>query len=216
MPLGQFGAVCGTQCPADSTDSDGDGYPDCADDCPDQADINVALTAASADADVGGWNANYAAGMAIDGSDSTYWCTPANTETAVFTLDLGGAVAVSGLQIQWAYFSDDFTVATSTDGESFTDAFTGGATARGQLSNIPNIDADAQYVRITAHSGDLYSGEPIIGIYELAIHTCTVDDSCSASSTDSDGDGYPDCADDCPDQADINVALTAASADADV
>ena len=121
---------------------------------------------------MGGWSASYAAGMAIDGNDGSYWCTPANTETAVFTLDLGGATTVSGVQITWAYFSDDFTIATSTDGASFTDAFTGAASARGELSNIATIETEAQFVRITANSGDLYNDQPIIGIYELEVHSC--------------------------------------------
>merc|ERR1711912_207911 len=122
--------------------------------------------------------------MALDGVDSTYWCTPGNTETAVLTLDLGSTVAISGIQIRWNYFSDDFVIAVSSDGSSWEDLATGSASSRGELSNIPTIEASAQYVRITANSGDTYSGQPIIGIYELMVHSCTAPTTCGASSLD--------------------------------
>ena len=53
-----------------------DGYPDCADDCPDSTDVNEALQSAggTGTTDVGSWSGSYAAGMANDGSISSYWC----------------------------------------------------------------------------------------------------------------------------------------------
>eukprot|EP01051_Picozoa_sp_SAG22_P024038 SAG22_NODE_6479_length_849_cov_0.740000_1_plen_273_part_10 len=120
---------------------------------------------------LGAWSASYPVGHALDGSDDSYWCSPANTADAVYTVDLNEDVAICSIQILWHYFASSFVVAVSSDDVSYEDVYAGSASARGELSTSDDFadEITARYVRITAHSGDLYSGEPILGIREVRV-----------------------------------------------
>jgi cytochrome c oxidase assembly protein Cox11 len=197
-------------CLASKKDSDGDGYPDCADSCPKQKDVNAATLKriknlkGSIKTSLPSYSGSYLPAKAIDTSKSSYWCSKANTGPVTMTIDLGQAVSVSGLQIRWAYWAKSITIRTSTNGKSYKTAWTGKSKVNGELTNAMILSTAARYVTITMARGAKY-----IGIRNLEIHTCKLPTAltCVAGvSKDSDGDGYPDCADACPSKKDVNLA----------
>jgi hypothetical protein len=197
-------------CLASKKDSDGDGYPDCADSCPKQKDVNAATLKriknlkGSIKTSLPSYSGSYLPAKAIDTSKSSYWCSKANTGPVTMTIDLGQAVSVSGIQIRWAYWAKSITIRTSTNGKNYKTAWTGKSKRNGELTNAMMLSRTARYVTITMARGAKY-----IGIRNLEIHTCKLPASLKCIpgvSKDSDGDGYPDCMDACPKKKDVNVA----------
>merc|ERR1712166_1536090 len=205
----------GGECIAgESKDTDKDGYPDCADACPKKKDVNMATLPSmkslkgSIKSSVGSWAASYSPEKAVDNNGGTYWCSPANKASATLTLDLGQPIKVNGVEIKHAYFAKTFDIFASTNGKSYKKVASGTAQGNGQTTNtIIKGVVTARYIQLRLKAGGKYQNKPILGIYTVEVHTCTVPS--NKCLKDTDKDGHPDCYDTCPKKKDKNAAKQA-------
>merc|ERR1711865_143479 len=177
-------------------------------------DVNMATLPAmkalkgSIKSSVGSWAANYFPEKAVDNNGGTYWCSPANKASATLTLDLGQPIKVNGVEIKHAYFAKTFDIFASTNGKSYKKIASGTAQGNGQTTNtIIKGVVTARYIQLRLKAGGKYQNKPILGIYTVEVHTCTVPS--NKCLKDTDKDGHPDCYDTCPKKKDKNAAKQA-------
>ena len=120
-------------------------------------------------------NAQQKAAAAFDGEMSTRWGAdqPADSWLQV---DLGDTYDVFKVAIEWeASYAKGYKLQTSSDGETWTDAFTETASDGG--SDVVNLDVDTRYIRM---QGTEKSGEWGYSIYEMKVYGQLVDDQAAA------------------------------------
>ncbi|BBB02186.1 putative secreted protein [Actinacidiphila reveromycinica] len=88
----------------------------------------------------------FPASAAVDGNSGTRWSS-AFTATAWLQVDLGATTALDGVDISWeSAYAKAFSIRLSTDGTTFTTAYTT-TTGTGGQQNLP-VSGSARYVRI--------------------------------------------------------------------
>jgi len=87
-----------------------------------------------------------------DGSKTTRWCAANGTVGHYWTVDLGSAHALTSVEIDWEFDNRayGYTVGTSMDGTTFTEAVDRTANATMEAFSTVPLAVTARHVRITA------------------------------------------------------------------
>ena len=94
-----------------------------------------------------------AAGFAVDGNNGTRWTTETAQRSGMwFQLDLGNSQTVGSVTLDSSQSPNDepatYTLSTSTDGRSFSNAASGSGSSNG-VTTIEFSNRSARYIRIT-------------------------------------------------------------------
>lgn len=152
--------------------------------------VDLALkqaTQASGEIDAGGLARN-----ANDGNDGTRWNTGDGVPGHWWTVDLGSDRLLKSINTLWEYDGVNFKfyVSISSDGTNFTTAIDQTAdtrTARARTDMFPGGTC-TRYVRVTKTD--------TTGYWAILYTVNVMGRDCG--TLDSDGDGVPDCRDNCP------------------
>lgn len=91
--------------------------------------------------------AGFEAGKAVDGNSSTRWASVEGHDPEWIQVDLGSAQAISRVRLTWeAAYAKSYQVRISTDGSSWTNAFST-TTGNGGTDDL-TVSGTARYVRI--------------------------------------------------------------------
>lgn len=128
-------------------------------------DTNLALGRTTTVSSVESWTSHYAS-KAVDGNRATRWSSSAWDTSPWIKVDLGAAMTVNGIQIQWERASADEYRIQVLEGTSWVTRFQttdgGGANAVIALDGVP-----ARYVRILMDGGPCCYGN--YSIWELQV-----------------------------------------------
>merc|ERR1712051_1023776 len=153
---------------------------------------NVALWAATT---ATSWtnSASHGSVAAVDADDATFWASKPNEASPVaFTVDLGETREISLLKIIWEFPAESFAVASSVDGQHWTEVFSTTVNMV-NVTQLPLGQTVASKVRVTMRKPHpIYGkilGQSVYGIRSLAIlapRLQVILDECSAAAQSKD------------------------------
>jgi len=114
--------------------------------------------------------AAHGAGMAVDGSSSTFWASALNPSGPVtITADLGAEKQLSEVSVDWEFPAKAFTVSVSTDGVKWSEVYSTDSNIL-STSSISLGAMPATKVRLVMReASESFQGHPVYGIRTLAV-----------------------------------------------
>ena len=129
-----------------------------------------------------------AAGFAVDGNNGTRWTSETAQRSGMwFQLDLGNSQTVGSVTLDSSQSPNDepatYTLSTSTDGSSFSNAASGSGSSNG-VTTIEFSNRSARYIRITQNGSKTRNW--------WSIHEMSVSESSGGGNNDDDNDNDND------------------------
>ena len=129
-----------------------------------------------------------AAGFAVDGNNGTRWTSETVQRSGMwFQLDLGNSQTVGSVTLDSSQSPNDepatYTLSTSTDGSSFSNAASGSGSSNG-VTTIEFSNRSARYIRITQNGSKTRNW--------WSIHEMSVSESSGGGNNDDDNDNDND------------------------
>jgi sucrose-6-phosphate hydrolase SacC (GH32 family) len=123
------------------------------------------------------YNAELEAGLAVDGSDSTRWCSAQPYgDTEWLQVDLGSKKPVGRVEILWEIaYARGYTLSVSDDAENWKEIFRGGK-GNGARDVLNDLNASGRYLRLDCLERGTHHGFSIWEVRAFARATANAED----------------------------------------